>query len=181
MSDDSTSRTSSASIIEQRAERQARHARLLRGALDRHDVSQAEVAVVAGVAPSKVARWCDPDSRDRPAWHEIEVLPDAVAVDVLRELARAHGFTLSQLPVGAKLSDDVAMLAATAKEDGEKLAAIAECIRPGKPPTREELLRVIKEGTESLETTAALVDRARGRIAEMDATPIRRGTAASGR
>lgn len=164
MSDDTTGPARSSSI-QRRADRQTRHARLLRSALDRHDVSQAELGVVCGVAPSKVARWVDPDSLDRPAAHEIEAFPSDVAVDMLRELAAVHGYTLAQLPAARRALDDVGMLVAASKEHGEAVSAAAACITPGLEPSLDALVRLEREATEALETMAAIRERARLQIA----------------
>lgn len=170
MTSDTTARTSS--TIEKRAERQARHARVLRSSMDRHDVSQAEVAHLAGVAPSKVARWVDPDSLERPAAHELEALPDAVAVDLVREVMFVHGYTLAQLPAGAREGDDAQVLAGAIKESGELVAASATLLsRAGVAPSRDVLQRVRREAFEAMEAAAALVARVEAQLAELDRVP----------
>lgn len=169
MSDETTARTSSR--LEQRARRQAFHARLLRRALDLYDVSQAELALLCGIAESKVQRWLDPNSRERSAAHELEVFPDGVAIELLRELAVVHGYTLAILPIAKKPADDITMLAGAAKESGEALAAAAKCITPGKPPTREDLLEVERQATEALEAIATMRDRAREQLDALNGPP----------
>ena len=164
MHDDNTGRTRSSSTLQRRADRQTRHARMLRSSLDRHDVSQAEIAALCGVAPSKVARWLDPDSLDRPAAHELEEFPHEVAVDVLRALAVMQGYTLAQLPAGTRVLDDVHMLAAAAQESGEAVAAAAACIRADGHPSLEQLLTLERETTEAIETLAAMRERARSQV-----------------
>ena len=171
MADPNTDRKSS-TTIERRAARQARHGRLLRDCMARADVSQADLAAACGIHPSKVARWLDPDSIERPAAHELEAFPDEVAVDVLREIARLHGYTLAPLPAGVSSADDVQVLAVAMKESAEAVAAGAACIRPGLRPDRALLTRLEREATEGIEAMAALRMRARAELDELDAIPL---------
>lgn len=165
-----TERRSSA--IERRAERQTRHARALRRAMDRADVSQADIAAACGVAESKVGRWLDPDGLERPQAHELEAMPDDVAVEVLREIAAVHGFSLAPLPVGVREADDAQVLAGAVKEASEMIAASMTLLRPGVTAPREVLERIDREITEALEAACALRTRVRRELAEKDTPSI---------
>lgn len=173
MHDDNTGRTRSSSTLQRRADRQTRHAHMLRSSLDRHDVSQAELAVACGVAASKVARWLDADQLDRPAAHELEAFPSDVAVDVLRELAALHGYTLAQLPAGTRALDDVHMLAAAAKESSEAVAAAAACLCADGHPSLAQLITLEGETTEAIEVLAAMRERARSQAEAIRAERVR--------
>jgi hypothetical protein len=86
--------TEQVSRQELRARYAAEGARELRRSIDRHDLTQGEVADCVGTRYQRVSLWCDRHRREEPRFSEIAMLPRDVAVDLLRHLAAIHGATV---------------------------------------------------------------------------------------
>ncbi len=75
-----------------REKSRAEWSRALAKVLLEYDVPQAEIARCIGVAPSKVQRWCDPESREMPGIADVALFPQAIRGPVLQLLCASMGF-----------------------------------------------------------------------------------------
>lgn len=110
-----------------REERRARTSLLLRGALERHGVTQAHVAADTGAGLTKVAQWCDPEADPAISVADAQVLPAAIRVEIV-EAILGEGYVVSQAPAVAHVDDDLRTAARIAQAGGELVAGyVAAC------------------------------------------------------
>lgn len=145
-----------------RAVRKASLARIVASAFAGADESVSSVAAELGISRERVREWGDPDSgRAMPA-SDLGIVPESIALPILRELARLHGYTLAPLPVpGAHPSNEIEMLARAATEHAEAVRAMALAL---KDPRKANLAAVVREADEAIEVMAAVRERARAAV-----------------
>lgn len=135
--------------------------RVLRRALDRHDVTQASIADACGAAPQKVQAWCDHNRPEGPSLAHLALFPRAVLVDLLAPVIEEHGLHLADHSTDrANVESDYARLARSIKESGEAHAAFSRGLSThGGKLTREERAEIRREAVEARAAFSELIRR----------------------
>jgi hypothetical protein len=158
-----------------REERRARTSLHLRGALERHGVTQAHVAADTGAGPTKVAQWCDPEADSAISVADAQVLPPAIRLE-LAELILGPGMCAAVLPAAERIADDVHHAARIAQGGGVVVSGLLAAVADGHidraeaADVRARVLEHIRELV-SLERGLAEIERQNG-------APVRRLRAA---
>lgn len=153
MTAESTARTPR----EQRAYLRAQLARVIRRSLDRHDVTQAQLADLCGVAASKVGRWVDHTSNEVPGASDIALMPTAVASDLLTWIAGRLRLTVAEDISCESPQDHLLRLHQIVREGGDVTATYSRIVATGRAPTPADRRDLIRELGESIAAQTALL------------------------
>jgi transcriptional regulator with XRE-family HTH domain len=143
-----SSTTAHSTPAEQRASLRAEFARVLRRALDRHDITQAQLADAVGIAPSKVGRWTDHRAPEVPCAASIALMPRPVAVDVLTWMSAFAHLTVADDLNFDDVRDHLEHLHTVIREGSEVFASYSKVATAGHTPTpavRRDLMRDLRE------------------------------------
>lgn len=134
--------------------------RLLVRSMADHDVSQAQLAACTGRSAAIAQRWCDPERPEVPHVSDLPLLPQPVAIDLLRWMAGHHDHLVGEAPDATTIQDDLEHLAATVRECGEASSTFAHAISDG-VITVEQAEAIIREASDGIQVLQAMVERAR--------------------
>lgn len=140
---------------EQRASMRAEFARVLRRSLDRHDITQAQLADAVGVAASKVGRWTDHRVNETPCVASLALLPRPVAIDLLTWIGAHHHATIADdLSFGDDVSDHLAHFARLVDEINGVSTTYARALADGgiDPAERRVLIAKLRASVASQTT-----------------------------
>jgi hypothetical protein len=127
----SSPRTAHPTPAEERAARRADFARVLRRALDKHDVTQSQVADAVGIADSKVHRWCDHRAPEVPCAASIALMPRPVALDVLAWIGEAHHVHIVDELEAKDVGEHLSHLHTLIRETADATSAYAKALDDG--------------------------------------------------
>jgi DNA-binding XRE family transcriptional regulator len=133
---------------EEREHLRAEFARVLRRALDRHDITQAQLADAVGVADSKVTRWCDHRSPEVPCSASIVLMPRPVQVELLVWMGSFAHLTVADDLNFDDVRDHLEHLHTVIREGSEVFASYSKVATAGHTPTpavRRDLMRDLRE------------------------------------
>lgn len=147
--------TGQATPRERRAVSRADLARVLRRSLDRHDVTQGQVADSVGIAASKVGRWCDPTAAERPTIADVTLMPRPIAITLLRWAAEAHGVEVVDAIAVETVSDHLRHLYTCIREGADVTSTYASAIADGQIDATERR-QLIAELEQDLSAKASL-------------------------
>ncbi len=160
MTNGSTERTAR----EERVRIRAEFARVLRRALDRHDVTQAQLADLCGVATSKVGRWLDHTANEVPGFSDVSLFPTAVAREVMTWLGSHQHVTISDALTLADVSDHYEHLHCVIESGSQVHSIYAGALRDQSITIQEqrELAAALEK---SIEAQQALLNDCRAALA----------------
>lgn len=105
--------------------------RTLRRLLHEHDVPLEQLALDLGVSRQLLARYLSDAEGAELHAADLEGLPPLVRRPIVEALAETLGCTLADLPDAEAPLSDVRMLATTARESGEVVAAYGDALADG--------------------------------------------------
>jgi hypothetical protein len=143
---------------EERAQLRADFARILRRSLDRHDVTQAQLADLCGVAPCKAGRWCDHTSSEVPGAADVAMFPVAVARDVMTWIGSHVHMTVSDDLAFDVVADHLAHLHTIIREGGDVVTSYSRIVASGHTPAPADRRELIREIEESIRAQQALLN-----------------------
>lgn len=112
-----------------REELRAEGSRELSRVLARHDLTQSQLADAVGASKQQVQEWCDHTSPKGPQLQDVQLMPEAVALDLLTSLAASLGFSLTRVESARDV--DFSALAHIAAEANDVVRAMAESLADG--------------------------------------------------
>ncbi|MEM1414264.1 MAG: phage regulatory CII family protein [Myxococcota bacterium] len=148
---------------QRREQRRAYWSGFLHEAFAGAQVSQALVGRLVGARKQQVQKWTDTEEPSQVQLPDVEAMPKAVGLALLRELAHRMGYEVIARPRGGGMENSApALLVHVMRESSESTEALAAALADGEL-SNEELRRIHKEAEEASRAHAAL-----GRHAEAE-------------